>query len=226
MIHTWERTWQYVKKAGTIILGISIILWAMMTFPGLPDSKTKLFEQERQAVTAQFPAAVVEEAVTTDDDAVLSSDAQQLKENLMAIDTKEAAASLKHSIAGRLGTALESISRLAGFDWRTNIALVGGFAAKEVVVSTLGTAYSLGNVDPEESTSLSGKLASAPGWGPVTALSLIVFTIFYAPCFVSVVCIAKEAGSWKWGAFSLLFNTVVAFTLAVLVYQIGSALGF
>ena len=226
MIHTWERTWQYVKKAGTIILGISIILWAMMTFPGLPDSKTNLFEQERQAITAQFPAAIVEEAGTTDDDAALSSDAQQLKENLMAIDTKEAAASLKNSIAGRLGTALESISRLAGFDWRTNIALVGGFAAKEVVVSTLGTAYSLGDVDPEETGSLSEKLASAPGWGPLTALSLIIFTIFYAPCFVSMVCIAKEAGSWKWGAFSMLFNTAVAFTLAVLVYQIGSALGF
>jgi ferrous iron transport protein B len=226
VIHTWERTWQYVKKAGTVILGISIILWAMMTFPGLPDSKTKLFEQERQTVTAQFPAGVVEEAETTENDVTLSSDAQKLKEHLMAIETKEAEASLKHSIAGRLGTALESISRLAGFDWRTNIALVGGFAAKEVVVSTLGTAYSLGEVDPEESGSLSEKLAGSPGWGPVTALSLIIFTIFYAPCFVSVVCIVKEAGSWKWGAFSMLFNTVFAFTLAVLVYQIGSVMGF
>jgi ferrous iron transport protein B len=57
-------------------------------------------------------------------------------------------------------------------------------------------------------------------------LSLIVFTIFYAPCFVAVVCISREAGSWKWGAFSMVFNTLIAFLLAVLVFQTGSALGF
>ena len=103
---------------------------------------------------------------------------------------------------------------------------MGGFAAKEVVVSTLGTAYSLGEVDPEETGSLSEKLARAPGWRPLTAISLIVFTMFYAPCFVSVVCIAREADGWKWGAFSMVFNTVLAFTLAVVVYQAGSLLGF
>jgi ferrous iron transport protein B len=144
----------------------------------------------------------------------------------LAIDAEKASAALAHSLAGRLGRALEGVSALAGFDWRTNIALVGGFAAKEVVVSTLGTAYSLGEVDPEESGSLSERLAAAPGWRPLTALSLIVFTIFYAPCFVAVVCIAREAGSWKWGAFSMAFNTLVAFLLAVLVFQVGSALGF
>jgi ferrous iron transport protein B len=129
-------------------------------------------------------------------------------------------------VAGRIGTALEALSQWAGFDWRTNIALVGGFAAKEVVVSTLGTAYSLGEVDPEANASLSTKLATAPGWRPLTAISLIIFTMFYAPCFVSVVCIAREAGGWKWGAFSMVFNTVLAFSLAVVVYQVGSLLGF
>jgi ferrous iron transport protein B len=121
-----------------------------------------------------------------------------------------------------MGIALEGVTRLAGFDWRTNIALVGGFAAKEVVVSTLGTAYSLGEVDLEETGSLSATLAKDPAWNPVVAFALIVFTIFYAPCFVTVVCIAREAGSWKWGAFSIVFNTAIAFGMAVLVYQIGS----
>jgi len=90
------------------------------------------------------------------------------------------------------------------------------------VVSTLGTAYSIGEVDPEETGSLSKRLKSAKGWGPLTAFSLIIFTIFYAPCFVTVVCIAKEAGSWKWAAFSVVFNTVLAFGLSVLFYQVGS----
>ncbi|MCP4691209.1 MAG: ferrous iron transport protein B [Desulfobacterales bacterium] len=224
-IHTWERTWQYIKKAGTVILGISVIIWAMMTFPGLPESDRAAFEASREALTASAARAAVAELESVGEDAELSEPAAHLKNRLAAIDGAEAEAALKHSIAGRLGSALESVSRLAGFDWRTNIALVGGFAAKEVVVSTLGTAYSLGEVDPEETGSLSETLAGAPGWSPLVAVSLIIFTIFYAPCFVTVVCISREAGSWKWGAFSMVFNTALAFGLAVLVYQIGSLTG-
>jgi len=224
MIHTWERTWHYIRKAGTVILGISVVLWALMTFPGAPESVQQQFESRRQAVVAAAPAAAAEIA-NAGETTALSSPARALREQLVAIAAQEAQAGLRYSVAGRIGTALESLSIFAGFDWRTNIALVGGFAAKEVVVSTLGTAYSLGDVDPEETTSLGDKLAAAPGWRPLTALSLIVFTMFYAPCFVSVVCIAREA-SWKWAAFSMVFNTALAFTLAVVVYQLGSALGF
>jgi ferrous iron transport protein B len=202
LIHTWERTWQYIKKAGTVILGISILLWAAMTFPGLPAAQHQTFEQQRAAVKTLAPA--------------------DLEQKLDVINAKEAEATLQHSLAGRVGSAMQGITQLAGFDWRTNIALLGGFAAKEVVVSTLGTAYSLGEVDPEETGSLGATLAKNPGWNPVVAFSLIVFTIFYAPCFVTVVCIAREAGSWKWGAFSIVFNTALAFGLATLVYQIGS----
>ncbi len=226
LIHTWERTWQYIKKAGTVILGIAVLLWAMMTFPGLPDSKIQEFEQQRVTRTATVPLAVSQELANAEKGNELSLAAQKLKERLASVDLEEAEAGLRYSLAGRIGTALESVTRLAGFDWRTNIALVGGFAAKEVVVSTLGTAYSLGEVDPEESESLSKTLADSPAWSPLAAWSLIIFTIFYAPCFVTVVCIAREAGSWKWGAFSVVFNTTVAFILATMVYQIGSVLGY
>ncbi len=224
-IHTWERTWQYIKKAGTIILGISVILWAMMTFPMLPDSQVNDFESRRQAIIDSVPAAVSAELAAAEDGAELSEPALNLKNQLMSVDYIEAETGLRYSIAGRLGTTLESVSQWAGFDWRTNIALIGGFAAKEVMVSTLGTAYSLGEVDPEESGSLSDALVRDPNWSPLMALGLIVFTMFYAPCFVSVVCIAREAGSWKWGAFAIIFNTLLAFGLAVLIYQTGSALG-
>ncbi len=230
LIHTWERTWQYIKKAGTVILAISILLWAMMSFPQLPEVVQAQFEERRAAVLAAAPAEIAAEMAAVEKEAgegvELSEQAQAVKEQLLTIEAEKAGAALEHSIAGRIGRALEGVSALAGFDWRTNIALVGGFAAKEVVVSTLGTAYSLGEVDPEESGSLSEKLAAAPGWRPLTALSLIVFTMFYAPCFVAVVCISREAGTWRWGAFSMIFNTLLAFTLAVLIYQTGSALGF
>lgn len=221
-IHTWERTWQYIKKAGTIILGFSVILWAMMTFPALPDSKVVEFEARRQALLNAVPAASVSELETAPEGAELSREAISLKEKLNGIHYQEAETALRYSIAGRIGTALESVSRWAGFDWRTNIALVGGFAAKEVVVSTLGTAYSLGEVDPEESGALSEALAKDPGWSPLVALGLIVFTMFYSPCFVAVVCISRESGSRKWGAFAIAFNTLLAFGLAVLIYQVGT----
>ena len=226
LIHTWERTWQYIKKAGTIILAISILLWALMTFPRLPDEITGQFEQQRSEAMTAAPADIRQSVLEAEEGVSLSEGAEALKSQLMVLDAAENEAALRYSIAGRIGIALESISRFSGFDWRTNIALVGGFAAKEVVVSTLGTAYSLGEVDPEETGSLASKLASNPGWRPLVALSLIIFTIFYAPCFVSVVCISREAGSWKWGAFSIIFNTALAFGLAVLVYQVGSLLGF
>jgi ferrous iron transport protein B len=80
-------------------------------------------------------------------------------------------------------------------------------------------------VDPEETTSLSEKLASDPHWNPLTAFSLMVFSIFYAPCFVTVVCMARETGGWKWALFSMSFNTVLAFLLATAVYQAGHFLG-
>jgi ferrous iron transport protein B len=220
LIHTWERTWQYIKKAGTVILGISIIVWAMMTYPGLPDATVAQFEQQRLEAGA-VRSVITQEIEKTTEETALSAAALQLRETLEGIDRQEAEARLRNSVAGRLGITLEQVSRWAGFDWRTNIALVGGFAAKEVIVSTLGTAYSLGEVDPEEIGSLPETLATSPGWSPVVALSLIVFVMFYAPCFVTVVCIARESGSWKWGAFSMIFNTIMAFALAVLVYQVG-----
>ncbi len=219
-IHTWERTWQYIKKAGTVILGISVLLWAMMTFPGLPEAERQRFAAERavqQGLIAAVPATASE--------AEPSPAALKAKAAMDGIDAAEAQSALRHSLAGRIGTALEGVSRLAGFDWRTNIALVGGFAAKEVVISTLGTAYSLGEVDPEESAPLAKVLAATPGWSPVTALALIVFIMFYAPCFVTVVCMVRESGSWKWGLFSMAFNTAFAFSLATLVYQAGKGLG-
>lgn len=204
MIHTWERTWQYIKKAGTVILGISILLWALMTFPELGEREAERFQSMRESITAQ-----------------VSPDNPELGEKLAEIDGQEAQEALRRSYAGRVGTALEKVTSLAGFDWRDNIALVGGLAAKEVVVSTLGTAYSLGEVDPEESSSLAEMLSSSPDWSPLKALALIIFSMFYAPCFVTVVCIAREAGSWRWGMFSVVFNTLLAYGLAVAVYQGG-----
>lgn len=92
-----------------------------------------------------------------------------------------------------------------------------------MIVSTFGTAYSLGAVDPEETTTLSTQIAKDPTWNKATALALIVFVLLYAPCFVTVVTMARES-SWRWALFATCFNTTLAFGLAVITYQLGSLL--
>ncbi|GAB6193790.1 ferrous iron transport protein B [Desulfocastanea catecholica] len=218
LIHTWERTYQYIKKAGTVILGISILLWALMTFPGLPDEKTAVFEQQREAIMATATTAVAAEIEAGEGE--LSAQAAALSQQLNRINNAENQARLQNSIAGKIGSSLEPLTKLAGFEWRTNIALIGGFAAKEVIVSTLGTAYSMGEMNEGESESLGKRLKNDNAWNRVVAVAALVFIMFYAPCFVTVVCIAKES-SWKWAFFSITFNTVFAFAMAVAIYQVG-----
>lgn len=214
LIHAWERTWMYIRKAGTVILALAILIWAAMTFPMLPAEQTALFEAERAEIAHQAGT------LAADAHDVLR---EEINAALAQVDVREAEAALRHSLAGKLGTALEPLSDLAGFDWRTNIALIGGFAAKEVIVSTLGTAYSLGEVDPEETAPLSERLRKDPTWSPLTALSMIIFVLLYAPCFVTIVVMARES-SWGWALFAMAFNTVLAFGIATAVFQVGRLL--
>jgi len=94
--------------------------------------------------------------------------------------------------------------------------------AKEAVVATIGTAYSLGEQDPEDAAPLAARIAADPGWSRATGLALMLFVLLYSPCFVTLVVIRHEAGSWGWVAFSMLFSTGLAYAVAVTAYQIGS----
>ncbi|MFO7717914.1 MAG: ferrous iron transport protein B [Thermodesulfobacteriota bacterium] len=208
LIHTWERTWQYIKKAGTVILALSILIWAGMTFPQLPQEEVQSFQAQKQTLEDKLAA--------TDAEATKAA----LAEDLNTLQQRHAQAKLSNTVAGRLGQALEPVSEWAGFDWRTNIALIGGVAAKEVIVSSLGTAYSL-EVGPGEAKPLAERLAADPQWTKRTAVSAILFILLYAPCFVTVVAMAKETGNWRWPLFSVVFNTLLAFGIAVGVYQLG-----
>jgi len=277
LIHTWERTWQYIKKAGTVILAFSIVLWAMMTFPGLSEEQIADFEKERNRLTDAFLRSAdvrgvigsgkdiaalngivfgegdreaVQKAFAdhpelgrvaqaafdleqgggggeTRDPAVLQAASRYLafKSQIDEQEQERQQAALKRTIAGWIGIRLEAITRPLGFEYRTNIALLGGFAAKEVVVSTLGTAYSLGEVDPEETASLSERLQKDPGWNPLQAFTLIVFTMLYVPCMATVISIRRET-SWAWAGFSIFFNLLVAYAVSLAIRQVGLALGY
>jgi ferrous iron transport protein B len=278
VIHTWERTWQYIRKAGSVILVVSIILWACMTYPGLNAGRQHYFEAQREGLASEMLAApenekfiknsgdlneldnrvsalqkkdnraametsgpvksdlvlIAEAAVKLKGSAVLDNrdiddysrcarNYLDYKERLLKLEREKQTETLKRTAAGRLGNALEFFTSKIGFDYRTNVALIGGFAAKEVIVSTLGTAYSLGD-EGSEAGSLSEKLRQDPVWSPLAAFTFVLFMMLYVPCLITIVSIARES-SWSWAAFSVCFNLFAAYTISFIVYQTGYALG-
>ncbi|SFM91528.1 ferrous iron transport protein B [Thermodesulforhabdus norvegica] len=220
MIHTWERTWQYIRKAGTIILAISILLWALMTFPGLPDEEKAAINERRATLLQKLPEDLRTELNRGNlERKNVPEEYKSTVDELIELKEEENRAIFYNSFASRIGRSLTSITKLCGFDWKTNIALLGGFAAKEVIVSTMGTAYSI--TDSENGGGLSTRLRNDPSWTMVKAWAFLLFVMLYSPCLATVACIAKETGSIKWAIFSVLFNTAVAFIVATLIYQGG-----
>lgn len=211
LFHCWERAWMYMKKAGTVILAIAVIIWAAMTFPELPAEKAEPMQQKIEQIKEKQKTFAKETAEYKELDEEISSLQDQLGEEKLA-----------YSIAGRLGKFVEPATKPAGFDWRTDIALLAGVAAKEAVVSTMGTAWALGEQDPDDADTLADMLKADPDWSKATALALMLFVLLYSPCFVALVVIRQEAGSWWWVAFSILFNTALAYGVAVIVYQVCS----
>ena len=208
--HTWERVWQYIKKAGTVILAVSILMWAVMTFPELPVDTVAKYDAARleavEKVKAEHPGATEEQLAELTDAATAP------------IDDAQHDLALQHTVGGRIALALKPVTDLAGFPWQANVALIGAFAAKEVFVSTMATAYSMGEVDPEESEGLSERLAADPAWSLPAVLAVFTFMLLYTPCMVTVVAIARET-SWKWATFSVFGSLSFAFVMAVAVYH-------
>ena len=271
LIHTWERVWQYIKKAGTVILAISILMWTIMTYPGLPESRERVFIHQagtiEAALSASWPAywpdrrgieafsAYLDEfrssqgrpdqapardfypdlagAVSTLEDGGPDKDLGpytepakayvRMTESMALLEAARAGAGLRNSIAGRLGLMMEKVTGPLGFDWRTNIALTGGFAAKEVIVSTLGTAYSLSG-QPDQERSLAQRLAEEGTWNPLTGFALMLFVMMYSPCVATLAIIGKEVG-WRWAAFAMVYTTVAAYGVALAVIQVGRSMG-
>ena len=243
LLHMWERTWMYLKKAGTVILAISIVVWAALTYPSLPDDMAKPFNDKiaqieetiasAKATIESLGGTVPAEEEEGEEAAAPAAEAQSpelaaaiaaykgAEEQLTNAQNELAEEELRYTYAGRIGTALEPYTLVAGFGWRTNIALVAGVAAKEAVVSTLGTAYSMGEQDPEDAAPLGERMKQDPGFDKAAALSLILFVLMYSPCFVALVVIKSEAGSWGWLIFSMVFNTALAFTVATIAYHLG-----
>ena len=208
----WARVKSFLVDAGTIILAITIVLWALLNYP-VDD-----------AVTARFADQRAEAEQTLEGDALAT--------RLGALDDSEAEAQLRQSFAGRLGRTLEPIIEPLGFDWRIGIGLIGSFAAREVLVSTLGVVWGIGDDADEESQPLRGALQDAtwpdgrPLFTPLTGVALMVFFVFAAQCMSTLAVVYRESGSWKWPALMFAYMTALAYVAALVVQQGGQWLGY
>ncbi|WP_187949774.1 ferrous iron transport protein B [Helicobacter pylori] len=193
----YTKSLSYLKKAGTYILVGAILIWFMSQYPK-NDAAMKTYKQE---------------SLLVDKDTTLSSEAKEekLKELKTELDKKN----LKNSIVGRGGAYLEKVFSPMDFDWRLSVSLVTGFMAKEVVVSTLGVLFSLGDQN-EKSDAFRGilrKEVSVP-----SGIAFIVFVMFYIPCFAATITFGREAGGIKFVAYLFIFTTVVAYVFSLIAF--------
>ena len=186
------QTIMYLKKAGTFIAGAAMLVWFLSNYP-----HSALLDQEY--------STKIEKAVDMHEKALFEN---QLAE-----------AQLANSYLGKLGKLTEPIFAPLGFDWKMNIALQAGLAAKEVVVSTLGVLYSMGGDVDENSHSLAENIRKNIPFA--SAVAFIVVVMVYLPCLAATTVFAKEAGSWKYAVYLFIFTSVVAYVLAFIAYRVA-----
>lgn len=208
--HMWDKGVQALKKMGTVILAASIIIWALGYFPR--DEKLEIdYDMLRTEVVASN---------------TLSD--EEKDEQLEDINIAEAADEQANSYIGKIGYFVEPVIRPLGFDWKIGVSLVTGFAAKEVVVSTMAV---LTNSDEEDEsvfisnlqnqTYTTGPKKGEEVFSPFVAYTMMVFILLYFPCIAVIVAIRREAGR-KWAWFTVFYTTGLAWLLSFAVYQIGS----
>ncbi|HEY0427560.1 MAG TPA: ferrous iron transport protein B [Pyrinomonadaceae bacterium] len=207
------RAGLFLKRAGTVILAISIILWALTYFPRNAEVESQKSNGQSQMVIA------------SDDCGCSQGDAKKIEE-------QKQSAALQNSYAGRLGHLIEPVIAPLGFDWKIGVALIASFAAREVLVSTLSIIYNVGkDADAENETLIQAvrdakKADGSPAWTPLTALTLMVFFVLAMQCMSTVAVVRRETNSWAWTLFMVGYMTALAYAAAFLTYQGGKLLGF
>jgi ferrous iron transport protein B len=201
-IHTWERGREYVKKAGTVILGIVVILWALSIWPGLDQSRQEQLDEEM--------AAVIESERLSPD---------QRSERLAELEAQAQREQLENSAIGRIGRGLAVVLRPAGFDWKISTALAASTAAKEAFIGQMGVIYE----SNEDEGTLSDQLAA--DYTPLQGICMMLFVLISSPCIATVAMTAREAG-WRWAALQWSYLMVLAWVVTTGVYQGGLLIGW
>lgn len=215
--HTWEKGQQYLQKMATTILICSVIIWFLGYFP---KNKELMAAQEEYATLAQTPAGRL--SVNADDVDVNAATATK-KELMTRIDSLYAYQQ-ENSYIGQLGRMVSPALDPLGFNWKMDVGLLTGIAAKELVVSTLGVMYSEGakvseGHDMSEDTQLQSALVNDVT--PAAALSFMVFILLYFPCVATFVAIKNETGKWRWAVACCAYTMAVAWIMSFIVYRLA-----
>ena len=203
------------KVECTLIFATTILIWAAAYFPGDRGELHALESQIEPLEQAENPSPADQARLEE-----LHLQANQLSGRLM-----------EASLLGRLGHAIEPAVRPLGWDWRIGVGAIASFPAREVIIATLGTIYSLGGDVDEEDEGLRSALQEArwPDGRPVytvpVALSIMVFVALCAQCASTLMIIRRETNSWRWPVFSFVYMTALAYIGALLTYQIGMTIG-
>jgi ferrous iron transport protein B len=213
--HMWDRARLFLRRAGTVILGINILLWFLATYPkmNVESLNGSIVKSETQ------PAG---------------STIQSSSNPTIPSPAEVAGAKLRNSFAGRMGHAIEPVIAPLGFDWKMGIGIITSFAAREVFVSTMSTVYNVGQADDSESgtKTLAQTLRAqtrpdgTPVYTTLVAVTLMVFYVFALQCASTVAVVRRETNSWKWPLFQWVYMGILAWGLAFITYQGGRWLGW
>ncbi|MFK8114431.1 MAG: ferrous iron transport protein B [Rubripirellula sp.] len=200
----WEASKAFVIRAGTLIFAASIVIWFAGYWPG---DHARQYEMQTQLESAESQAE--------SDDIALTSELN-----------RESARLLEGSVLGQVGHAIEPVVRPLGWDWKIGVGAVASFPAREVIIATLGTIYSLGGDADEEGLVGAIQASTHPDGRPVytipVALSIMVFFALCAQCVSTLLVIRRETNSWFWPILSFTYMTVLAYVGALITYQVGT----
>lgn len=246
--HMWDRSKVFLRRAGTVILGINILLWFLATYPKHPEIEQQAHARKIELAKVIFPEVK--------DDAELAKKADELKgedtksstnqlhaefspaqtqayNELQNQDQTQAGEHLRKSFAGMAGRAIEPVIAPLGFDWKMGIGIISSFAAREVFVSTMSTVYNVGSSEDESTkTQLVETLREQKHpdgtqvYTPLLAVTLMVFYVFAMQCASTVAIVRRETNSWKWPVFQWAYMGILAWGLAFLTLHAGHWLGW
>lgn len=218
LIHMWDRSKIFLKKIGGVILIGSVVVWFLSSFPREVQFSQD-YEEQMATVRGRYAASMAEtqahlrEQLTTARDLAIS-----------ALEAEWAKEKVEKSYMGQLGKVLAPVFAPIGMDWRGSLAVLSGFVAKEIVVSTMGVLYAVGEDEDEKGEALKLALRRS-GMTPLSAYAMMAFVLIYVPCLATVVVIKRETNSWKWAVFSMAYSTIVAWLVAFVIYQGGKVIG-
>jgi ferrous iron transport protein B len=241
--HMWDRSRLFLRRAGTVILGINIILWFLATYP-----KSQAIEKNyHDKMEASFQKAYPRTDPKIMDDIVngrshvmiaINTPAQAEREKVFheeydSLSKQLAGEKLRNSFAGKMGRAIEPIIAPLGFDWKMGIGIISSFAAREVFVSTMSTVYNVGSSEDEgskkqlvETLKRQKRPDGTTIYTPLLAVTLMVFYVFAMQCASTVAIVRRETNTWKWPLFQWAYMGALAWGLAFITLHVGHWLGW